>query len=309
VAAHVTDQAGNPSSDISATMLYDVTVPALGGISFPAFLNGGSSVSFLTQANDNVDLGTATMWLRYPIGFTEQFEFPSTTLGTFGSDVFTTSANVSLTVAFMRSLQTAGPGAPPAALQPPDQVSAVVLDVATNSSAISLAPILPTSIPVTGTAAPSTNWQVPTNFTWAITQLNGAAPAAINVNRDATAVSPNVNSVSITACASGNGSAVPPALQNPFTSRVEFWVQAAGATWRKIGQSTAPTVTDNGATRNWCFTATWDPEAAYTAPFPAGNTAVNIIAIGVNQIPVGGTLPAGDGLATQVNANVTVVVP
>jgi hypothetical protein len=310
ITTSVSDQAGNQSGQITATGLYDYTAPAIGGISFPAFLNGGANVTFSTQANDNVDLLSGTLFLTYT-AFGDNFQFPTSALGTFGSDAFTTTASVSLSTTFIRSIQVSGPAAPGAGFLPPTAVSALVTDVARLQSALSTTPIGAGSIQVgTASTAPSTNWAGPAAFNWSITLLNGVAPAAINVNRDATAVLPNVNQVTITACAAGPTGT----FQNPFTSRVEFWAQGgAGATWRLIGTSTSPTVTDTGigpTGRTWCFSTTWNPDPDYTAAgYAVGNTGVNIMAIGVNNIPVGGTLPAGDGLATPINANVTVVVP
>ena len=294
--AVVTDQAGNQSALSAQNALYDITVPATGGISYPAFLNGGQTVSFTSAANDNVDLGTGVMSLQYTL-FTENFQFPDLALGTFGSALFSTSAPLQLQTQFIRSIQnTVGVDAPGAGLQPPTAVWASVNDVAGNVSAVvpangqggSTSAIPVTSIPLTPN--PSTIWNT-VAFKW-----NSAAPAAaVTVDRESGGA--NAQTVTITARATGPTGT----FQNPFTSRVEFWVQSAGNTWRRIGIATSPSVTDNGTIRVWSFSIVWNPEAAYTAPFGSGTTTlVNVIAIGVNAV--------GDALATDLNSLISVLV-
>ncbi|MGQ0649630.1 MAG: hypothetical protein ACT4P7_18915 [Gemmatimonadaceae bacterium] len=300
--ANVTDQAGNQSTIVAQNALYDISVPAVGGISYPAFLNGGQNVSFTSAANDNVDLGTGVMSLQYSL-FAENFQFPFIAIGTFGSDVFSTSAPLQLQTQFVRSIQIATGGtAPGAALAPPTAVWASVNDVAGNVSAVvpangqggSTSLIPATSIPLTPN--PSTNWAaIP--FTW--TQF--APAAAVTIDREAGGA--NAQTVTITARATGPTGT----FANPFTSRVEFWVQnAAGTTWRRIGTSTSPSVTDNGVNRIWSFSIVWNPEGAYTATFPAAATTVTrVVAIGINA--------AGDALSTDPAAAaatfISVLVP
>ncbi|MGQ0641004.1 MAG: Ig-like domain-containing protein [Gemmatimonadaceae bacterium] len=297
----VADQGGNFSGTQTVEFLFDVTAPAVGGISSPAFLTGGQSATFSTSAQDNQDLGSGVFTLLYN-GTAEPFRYPSIAMGTFGSDVFTTSANLALQYAFIRNLQLAPGGVPNGAVgNIPTTVTATALDVAGNPSAVSSLTIPAGSIqgPPVAFPAPAT-----AAFTWNIT----APAAAVTVSRDDQAVGAAVNQVMITAQAVGAGSqAAPPALANPFTSRVEFWARPAGAgqQWRQIGTSTSPSVSENGpgTLRTWSFSITWNPTANNAPNGTAG--AYRIMAIGVSA--------AGDALGTDqtsANANfITITIP
>ncbi|MEO7457913.1 MAG: Ig-like domain-containing protein, partial [Gemmatimonadaceae bacterium] len=54
------DQAGNVSPTLTRVYLIDTTIPTVGGISIPQTLVGGQSVTFTSQANDNVDLQSSS---------------------------------------------------------------------------------------------------------------------------------------------------------------------------------------------------------------------------------------------------------
>jgi hypothetical protein len=279
----VLDQAGNISSSVAVPFLFDVTAPAVGGISSPAFLTGGQTATFSTGAQDDTDLGSGVFTLAY-LGTADPFQFPNIALGTFGSDVFTTSANLALQYSFIRSMQLAPAGVPNGAVgNIPTTVTATAVDVAGNPSTVSTLTIPVGSIQGTPVAF--------AGFTWNIT----APGAAVTVSRDDQAVSPAVNAVTVT------GQAVGPSgtFQNPFTARVEFWAQsAAGQNWRQIGISTSPSVLDNGVNRTWSFSITWNPDAN-TAPVAAAG--YRIVAIGVSA--------AGDALQSDANTNVTMTIP
>ncbi|MGH7711199.1 MAG: Ig-like domain-containing protein [Gemmatimonadaceae bacterium] len=283
----VLDQAGNFSGPQSVEFLYDVTNPAVGGVSSPAFLTGGQTATFSTGAQDNLDLGSGVFTLAY-LGTADAFRFPSIAIGTFGSDVFTVTANLALQYSFIRSMQLAPGGTPNGAVgNIPNTVTAQAVDVAGNLSTVSTLTIPAGSIQGTPVAY--------AGFTWAITQ----PAAATTVSRDDAAVTPAVNQVAITAQAVGPGSATVTPLQNPFTARVEFWAQSAvGQQWRQIGISTSPSVTDTGPTRTWSFTITWNPDAN-TAPVAA--VGYRVIAVGVSAV--------GDALQTDANTNITMTIP
>jgi hypothetical protein len=279
----VLDQAGNISTTQSVPFLFDITAPAVGGISSPAFLTGGQTATFSTGAQDDQDLGSGVFTLAY-LGTADPFRFPSIALGTFGSDVFTTTANLSLQYAFIRSMQLAPGGVPNGAVgNIPTTVTAQAVDVAGNTSTVSTLTIPAGSIQGTPVAF--------AGFSWAIT----APGAAVTVSRDDAAVTPAVNAVTVTAQAVGPTGT----FQNPFTSRVEFWAQSAvGQQWRQIGVSTSPSVLDNGVTRTWSFSITWNPDAN-TAPVAAAG--YRIIAVGVSSV--------GDALQSDANTNVTMTIP
>jgi hypothetical protein len=135
------------------------------------------------------------------------------------------------------------------------------------------------------------NPQVTPPFAWSI--ITPATPAAISRDDG----SPGVHSISIAARAT-----LPTAtLQNPFATGVEFWSQAvANGVWRRIGQSSSPTLIDNGVNRFWTFSIVWNPSAT-DAPFNApSSTPLRILALGLT--------PAGN-YSTPLNSNVTVTVP
>ena len=119
----------------------------------------------------------------------------------------------------------------------------------------------------------------------------------ITINRDA--VNQATSSVNITAQATGPGGV----YQNPFTI-VEFWARPfVGGSWRRIGQTAATSLTDNGQVRTYAWTITWNPDAT-DAPFAnPSSTRMAVIAIGV---PVASTAQA---TTTPANSRITVVVP
>lgn len=290
----VLDQAGNISGTQTVEFLYDITAPAVGGISSPAFLTGGTTATFSTSAQDNLDLGSGVFTLAY-LGTADPFRYPPIAMGTFGSDVFTVTASLALQYSFIRNMQLAPGGTPNGAVgNIPNTVTATASDVAGNPSTVSTLTIPAGSIQGTPVAFPAL--PAVQGFSWNIT----APAAAITVGRDDPAAT-NV-SVVITAQAVGHGSGVVlplTPLQNPFTARVEFWAQSAvGQQWRQIGISTSPSVLDTGPTRTWSFSITWNPSSTDA---PVAAAGYRIIAVGVSA--------AGDALQATANTNVTITVP
>lgn len=129
------------------------------------------------------------------------------------------------------------------------------------------------------------------SFVWVVTD----PPRPVVVRRDDRRL--GVDTVSIRAAAQGPSAT----FQNPMTTRVEFWVQRPGASWRLIGQTFSPSVVDNGLVRSWLFPVVWNPSPS-DAPYPnQSSTRLNVIAIGL----------AANGAVypTPADTNITVTVP
>ncbi|HET9984046.1 MAG TPA: Ig-like domain-containing protein, partial [Longimicrobiales bacterium] len=117
VTIRVTDVAGNVNTVATRLILQDNAAPSMGGIVGPATITGGSSATFSTAASDNIDLGLLTPTLSY--GAALDLGFAPTTIGTFGTDAFTTSATPSVAISpFIAGIQfTVAGGAPTGASQ------------------------------------------------------------------------------------------------------------------------------------------------------------------------------------------------
>jgi hypothetical protein len=300
----VDDQAGNQAPDVSSRFLYDVTLPVTGGISFPGFVTGGVSTQFSAPVNDNIAVASGIFNLTYA-GFAQAFQFPAQTTGVaFGG--FLTSTTVQLNTPLMRLIQQpaggtcAAPGPIPGAGALANiGVSLVATDLANNTSAPAQTGTV-TAGQINTTPA-LTSYSASTMTSWLVSSIATCAPGTTLVSRALPGVTAaNPTSVTVSAVAVGPTGT----FNNPFTSRVDFWVQnAAGpGTWRYIGTAFTPAVTDNLVNRFWTFSVVWTPDA-YTAPFASapGAYPVNIIAIGVNI--------AGDALATAAHTGFSVTNP
>jgi hypothetical protein len=273
----VRDVAGNTCAVGSRVALYDTTAPAVGGIVAPSTISGGQSATFSATATDNLDLGTALPSESYG-AVIPKLAFPAVTIGTFGPDVFTTSATVSFTdPSFVRSIETTNPatGAPSGAVQPATAVNLDVKDVAGN-----FAPTTSQNISVNvaagspsgfSTFAATSNPQLQT-FT-----LGASNTTICNNTTPANCVNPT--STVLTARAVGPASV----FNNPFT-RVNFYYNDANGVSQLIGTGTVG-VTDNTITnqRTWSYTVTWTPTGLAAANYV-------VFAVGVDA--------AGNGLQT-----------
>jgi hypothetical protein len=178
-------------------------------------------------------------------------------------------------------------------------VNLFATDLAANNSSVQAAlinfsQIVSAPAPVSWAASGMLSWRVTPNT------VASCTPGATLVSRATTGVTA-ANPTSVTLSAAVLSPAT--TLDNPFTSRVEFWVQpAGGGTWRKIGAAGPPSVVEFAGIRSWTFFANWTPDA-YTAPFASNPSAtdVNIIAIGINL--------NGDALATPMHTGYRVTVP
>jgi hypothetical protein len=306
----VSDLAANVTALPARTVLVDRAIPVMGGIQVPATIAGGTSVNFATNATDNLDLVSSDFTLRYP-GPGISIRTPGPSLGATFDATLTTSASFSYNVPFfVRTLvATDGAGVPPAATpNRPDLFTGRVYDGAGNQSVPSTGQIQAANIPI-----PATGAGAQTDFSAA--QSNGArfcgtagaacaapgfsitAPAAAtNISNGGGANPANPTSVTLTAQANGTESATAPAFQflNPFPAGLSFYYLDPSGEWILIGSAGAPTVSDNPAAtvRTFTWSLSWDPPGSLGT---AG--AVSIRAIGVSS--------TGDGLASAVNANIT----
>jgi hypothetical protein len=310
VTSSVDDQAGNAAPDAGSRFLYDVTPPVAGGIGFPGFVTGGATTTFSAPVNDDIAVASGVWSLTYG-AFADAFQFPAQTTGvTFGG--FMTSATVALNTPLMRILQQApgscaAPGAIPVAGAPGAiGVTLVANDLANLPSTPQVATVTAGQINTTPAA---TNYSAVqpgggTMTAWRVDATTNCAASSVLVSRPLPGVTAaNATSRTLTATAKGTVGT----FNNPFTSRVDFWVQLPGGTWRFIGSSGSPSVTEpiagpDAGSRLWTFSVVWTPDA-YTAAFAAvpGTYPVNIIAVGVNL--------AGDALATQPHTGYSVTNP
>jgi hypothetical protein len=159
-----------------------------------------------------------------------------------------------------------------------------------------LATITATSI-VDRTKSGSTSLRVysataPSGYTWSIT----APSTATILSRDDAA--PGTHAVAVTARADGP----PNVFQNPFPNGVEFWARPGPAgTWRRIGTTNNPVLTQTAVARSWAFTIVWNPDAV-DAPFAnPSSTVMQLIATGITTI--------NTVIASSIDTNVTIRVP
>jgi hypothetical protein len=262
------------------TAIYDVTAPAVGGVVSPSTIAGNQSVTFSATASDNLDLGLATPSETYGAVITRLL-FPTVTLGTFGPDVFTTSATVNFTdPAFIRSVETTAAGRPSGAVQQATGVSLAVADVARPAVATTtnqditanVAAGSPSGFP--SMVAAGKPFDPATNATGTFTST--ASNLTVCNNSTITTACTNPTSTVLTASATGPASV----FNNPF-SRVNFYYTTAAGNTTLIGQGTV-SVTDNTitSTRTWAYTITWTPSTLTDGVAPG--TPYNVFAIGVD---------------------------
>jgi len=256
----VHDVAGNTCALGTRTALVDTQAPTVGAVIvtpsiIPASTAGQNSVTFSAQANDNIDLGNVTAFENYGVADLTNLQAGSTVLGTFGSDVFSTSANASFTdTQFIRSIETTtGAGTPTGAITNAQSVSLTVTDVAGN---------------VTPSSPPPGNLSVAVGAGPAIASFGdtfaGGAGSSFNFTSSANPVCNDSNGdgvcvppTSTTLKATATGTAT--TFNNPFSFVNFYYVDASGTT-HLIGQGTVG-VTDNTITniRTWSYTTTWAP--------------------------------------------------
>jgi hypothetical protein len=285
----VSDAAGNTCSLGPRTGLNDTVAPNVGSIATsPSIIPAGNAaVTFSAQATDNLDLGVLTASLAYGALITN-LRLGTSTVGTFGSDVFTTSATASFTdPLFIRSIETTAAGVPSGVVTQASAVTFNMADVAGNAFARTddISPAVSSGGSFGSFAA--------NNPALASFQMTSSAVTLCNSdNAGGTQTAPcptNPTSTTLTATATGPQAT----FANPFT-RVNFYVTSPTGTTTLIGTGTV-SVTDNTITgiRTWSYTTTW------TIPAGLAVGAYNVFAVGVDT--------GGRGLQSNIVAHTVAV--
>ena len=310
------DLARNAAPTMTRNVVVDQVAPIVGGIAVPATVTGGASAAFSTSASDNLDLISSDYTLTYAAapagGLVANFPIRATgpALGVAFDNTLTTASSFSVTVPFfIRSVATTTAGNAPqnnggAGL--PATIAVRAYDAAANASAPGTAAIAPANVPQVGrvdyTVAPAGANPGATMISFQV------ANAVANVSNCPAAgcagnVAPvNPTTVTLSATATGNEAALPVAFQfiNPFTQVQFYYFDTVTSEYVLIGTAVAPVVTDNATvtvrTFTWTLTTAFDPPAALGA-----GTTLKVIAVGVSS--------SGDGLASAVNANITLTNP
>lgn len=297
VTAFVEDGAANPSLSVTRTYLYDITSPT-NAFSIPIMTaSAGLSNLFTASMTDNLDIAASQWFLRYdalevaPGAAGANIRLPSTSIGAFES--FTTTASSSADYPLLRiMLNTAGGapafphvsnvGAQDARLQAVShQVTdrAALTGLVTNLVPGANLPAMPAANPYAAAGFAGSGFIV--------------SNAAVTVDISGNGAAPTLNSVDLTATATGTVNVMP----NPFT-RVDFFVYGGDNTYRYLGTATTVTVVDNAVNRVYTYGGVnWNPDAvgAYNNPNAAG--AQTVIAIGWNA--------TFDAVRTAGNASIT----
>jgi hypothetical protein len=304
-------------------VVVDQTLPVAGGIAVPASIVGGTSVSFATNAADNLDLVSSDYTLTYaasPSGnalANLPIRAAGPAIGTAFDNVLTTSASFNIAVPFfIRSIATTTAANAPqnnggAGL--PTSIAMRAYDAANNPSTVT--PATNTGFSNIGAAnVPQTGR---TDYTVAPT---GANPLAVMQTFAETNAAKNISQCPTAGCAGGGSPANPTTVVltaaatgaeganfqflNPF-SQVQFYYldvapPAGSGEYIFIGSAVAPVVSDNAGlnvrTFTWTLATAFDPPVQFVAP-----VNLNIIAVGVNA--------QGDALASAVNVAIALTNP
>ncbi len=306
------DLARNLAPVMTRKVVVDQQAPVAGGIAVPATVTGGAAASFATSATDNLDLISSDYTLTYaaaPAGgpvANLPIRANGPALGVAFDNTLTTSSSFSVAVPFfIRSVATTTAGNAPqnnggAGL--PATIAVRAYDAASNASAPGVAAINPANVPqlnrVDFTIAPAGANPLATMISFqvsnAVANISNCPAAGCAGN-----VAPvNATSVTLTATSTGNEGATFQFI-NPFTQVQFYYFDTVTNEYILIGTAVAPVVTDNAAITVRTFT--WTLPTAFDPPAALGTGALQILAVGVSS--------SGDGLASAVNANITMTNP
>ena len=306
------DLARNAAPVMTRKVVVDQQAPVAGGIAVPATVTGGAAASFATSATDNLDLVSSDYTLTYaaaPAGgpvANLPIRANGPALGVAFDNTLTTSSSFSVAVPFfIRSVATTTAGNAPqnnggAGL--PATIAVRAYDAASNASAPGVAAINPANVPqlnrVDFTIAPAGANPLATMISFqvsnAVANISNCPAAGCAGN-----VAPvNPTSVTLTATSTGNEGATFQFI-NPFTQVQFYYFDTVTNEYILIGTAVAPVVTDNAAITVRTFT--WTLGTAFDPPAALGVGALRILAVGVSS--------SGDGLASAVNANITMTNP
>jgi hypothetical protein len=285
----LSDAAGNLLTLITSQLnALDVTVPAFsGGISLPAVIAGATTNTFTTTVTDNLDLGSIFGVVAYP-GF--NLQYPSNTIGAFGSPLEQASTNFGYAVAnWIRCINPAG-----SFLVAANQPTGITLSVtdqtsvpSTNTTSLASGAFGANAAPCNTPAGQGHVGNIPSGG------INSFLDVAPNYGAGKTDVDLDGQSVATTSATSVVLSAIADVglstSADPF-SRVDFYYQNAAGNWVKIGTASA-VLAQTQTNRTYTYTFTWDP----AAPVAAGS--IPVMAVGVDA--------QGDAVVT---AGVTVTI-
>jgi hypothetical protein len=249
----LTDAAGNSVQLVNAQLNeLDAVAPTFtGGISLPAVIAGAATNTFTTTVGDQLDLGSIYGVVAYP-GAGLNIQYPTQVIGTFGSPLEQSSANLGYAAAnWIRCLNA--PGSFATAVNPPSQITLTLTDQTTinqNVTTLTSGAFGANAQACTGTVGNLGGTAVPNSF------ILNAANTSTTVTLTAVADVPL------------NSSA------DPF-SRVDFFYLNAAGNLVKIGTATV-TLAQTQTNRTYTYTFVWDPAA------PVQTGAVGVVAIGVD---------------------------
>lgn len=276
----VQDSALNANATLfDRRLLVDATPAAVVGIlSMPSLIEGQGSATFNGQVTDNIDLAQYYGLLLY--AGAPDIRTAPVALGTYGEDVLTKSADVSLTLTGAMRCLALAPGGTPGAPQKLAAIDLRVQDFAQMNDDVSsgigggVQVIPPAAVEDCGTIADVTDW------------ADSLPAAAVDISRDG-----QTNNTATTVDLVARALVPLNVTNNPF-QRVEFYRVNALGELVLIGTGTAA-LTQTVTERIWTYTMTWDPGA------DVPNGAVTIRAIGVTA--------DGDGVLTDGQNNITIV--
>ncbi|HLU26346.1 MAG TPA: hypothetical protein VKZ58_11640, partial [Longimicrobiales bacterium] len=277
------DKAGNRTNPITRTVLMDNTPPVAGTISVPAIMKGGEPATFGVLLQDNVDLRDVSFRLMFTPG--DPFELPllpRIQISDFGAPIVRRQY-VEATFPFPRAAYGAGAGGvvDPTPL-PAVKVRVRATDVAGNSLVADrdLAPIS-----VEETDGPPPGLQT---FRM-LPSLDGAVVCG-GLSGACGATTPN--RITLVVQATGPSGT----FANPF-EQVYFFRKSIDLIGELIGTAETVTVSDDGTTRTWTYTITFDPMALGGLPAQVDAT---MYAVGIAA--------DGDFVVTDWDATIDVII-
>jgi hypothetical protein len=290
-----TDQAGNIGSIFNASILADANAPNIVNTDIPPTIAGGATVPFPAAATDTLPSNSGSVgdivnsWVSvvYPAATLQYAVTPGP--GVAFDNVLTRTATITPTVPnFIKNLQVGVAGTPATTTANATNSTGIIVSAQDAANNVGSLPVSFATQPSNFTGS-STNFGT-NGFTGGFSQSVSAATVS---NGPASVTTPaNPLSTVITAVATG----VTNTFINPFTA-VQLWYRPSGGTvWFQAPASDAVQGaiggTDNGVTRSFVYTFTWNPPAATPAssagapvtltPPNAGTINVDVMVIGIN---------------------------
>ena len=289
--AFVVDQAGNrsvamASPSVSRVVLNDQTLPSASNIAIPSVLEGGSSVSFSADLSDDVNLWRVSTRVRYGGGDRIPFAAPAVLNDRFPSSLLTSHSHQA-SMNFVASLEmTTGADAPGGGMADASHVAMWVEDAAGNEFRRENE-FQAGTVDASGTSFSDASRGSVQSF--AITSPDGAVEVDNALGSGATCTdsdAPSTRTVTIQATGP-SGTQI-----NPFNAGLNLYRYDVNGDVQFVAAASGPSVTDDGTTRTWTWTATFDGTG-----LPA-QTDAPIFAIGAHN--------SGDALQSQSNTDIDI---